>query len=114
MIILKPEIRIPLAGIFLAGIVVSLLLIDKLGILASICFSLACLILFVVFVIMPHNLEQEYTKLKSDHSPLWLYQRIYEEYKNQADVRYAERVKNWLGVAVFLLVLGIILYIISH
>lgn len=114
MIILKPEIRIPLVGVFLAGIVASLLLIDKLGIPTSICFSLACLILFVVFVIMPHNLEQEYTKLKSDHSPLWLYQQIYEKYKNRADVRYAERVKNWLGVAVFLLVLGIILYIISH
>jgi len=114
MIILKPEIKIPLVGIFLAGIVASLLLVDKLGILSSICFSLSCLILFAVFVIMPHNLEQEYTKLKADHSPLRIYQSVYLEYKQKADVRYAQRVKNWLEFAVFLLVLGIVLYIISH
>ena len=114
MIILKPEIRIPLTSVFIIGIVTSLLLRDKLGISTAICFSLACLILFVVFVIMPHNLEQEYTKLKSDHSPLWLYKDTYLDYKNKADIRYAERVKNWLGVAVFLFVLGIVLYLISH
>jgi len=114
MIILKPEIRIPLTGVFLVGIVASLLLINKLGVLASICFSLACLILFVVFVIMPHNLEQEYTKLKSQNSPLWLYKDTYLDYKNKADAQYAERVKNWLGVAVFLLMFGIGLYIIGH
>ena len=114
MIILKPEIRIPLVGLFLIGIVASLLLIDKLGALTSICFSLACLILFVVFVIMPHNLEQEYTKLKSQNSPLWLYKDTYLDYKKKADVQYAEQVRNWLGIAVFLFVLGIVLYLISH
>jgi hypothetical protein len=110
--LIKPELKLPLRAIFFLGIGIPLFFVDKLGILTTICFSLASLVLFCVFVIIPHNLEQEYTKLKAKHAPLRIYQSIYLEKKNEVDVQYAQKVKDWLGVAVFLFVLGIVAYIV--
>jgi hypothetical protein len=109
---IKSEITIPLLAVFFFGIAIPLFFVEKLGILTALCFALASLVLFCVFVIIPNNLQQEYTKLKAEHSLLWIYQRIYDENKNKVDVEYAEKVKNWLGVAVFLLVLGLVLYLV--
>ncbi|HEX9897177.1 MAG TPA: hypothetical protein VGA85_05925 [Dehalococcoidales bacterium] len=110
--LIKSEIKLPLRAVFFIGIAIPLFFIDKLGILTALCFALASLILFCVFVIIPHNLEQEYTKLKAKHSPLRIYQMNYDDDKNKVDVEYAKQVNSWLEVAVFLLVLGIVVYIV--
>jgi hypothetical protein len=111
---LKPEIRLPLVGIFFLGILVPFFYIDKLGIVTSVCFSLASLVLFYVFALMPQKLKEEYAKLKVRFSPLWLYQRLFQQHKDKVDAEYHNEMNSWIGVAVFFLVLGIIAYAVFH
>jgi uncharacterized membrane protein (DUF373 family) len=110
MINLKPEIKLPLSAVLLIGIIVSLLFADKLGIFSAICFSLACLVLFVVIVIMPRQLKEKLINLQNQYHPI--YRSIFLEKKGKLEAVHQRSVNSWFGFAVFLLVLGIILYLV--
>lgn len=112
MINLKPEIRLPLSAVFFIGIVASLLLTDKLGILTAICFALACLILFVVFAIMPRQLKGKIIDLQNEYHPI--YRSIFLEKKGELEAEHQRTVNSWIAFAVVFVVLGIIFYAMNR
>lgn len=112
MINLKPEIRLPLSAVFFIGIVASLLLTDKLGILTAICFALACLILFVVFAIMPRQLKGKIIDLQNEYHPV--YGSIFLEKKGELEAEHQRTVSSWIAFAVVFVVLGIIFYAMNR
>jgi hypothetical protein len=110
--LIKNEIRLPLSGIFFICIGVPFIFKDDLGIFTTICFALASLCLFCVFAIMPHTFKQKLINIENQYHRI--YRSIVQDKKKQAYAEYLRDVKNWIGVAVFLLVLGIIGYAVLN
>jgi hypothetical protein len=110
--VVKPEIRLPLTAIFFLGIGIPFLYVGNLGIFTAILFALASLILFVVFFIMPRQLMGKVNDLQNHYQPI--YRSIFLKKKANLEAEYQSVVNSWIGVAVFLLVLGIIVYAMTH
>ena len=108
----RNELRIPLSVAFLGGIAAPLLYTEALGIFTSICFSLASLCLFFAFAIMPYLLKQKYSDLENQYHPI--HHRVAQKKKAKAFVGYREDVELWIGAAVFLLVIGLIGFAVTH
>lgn len=104
LINLKIEFRLSLSVIYLIGFVSSLLFVDTLKLMTTICFASACLILFVIFAIAPLSHEHTRNAIKNSEPPA--YDSLVRDEIRESDADYQRSVVQWLEAAVALLAIG--------
>ena len=109
---MKPEIRLPLSGVFFLGIGAPFVYRNNLGMFTALCFSIASLILFYVFAIMPIDLKHDRANLENDYNPI--YHRVVQKKIGKIDSAYQDKFQSWVARAVIILVFGIIGLLIIH
>lgn len=104
--LLKAEIRIPISIAFFACIGIPIVFMDELGTFTAICFSLASLVFFIVFAILPYTHRQELDKIRDSYHPI--YRSTAQKKMANAKIEYYGTVKLWLAAGIVLIVIGVI------
>ena len=104
------NIKLPLAGLFLICAIAVLFFKDELGLFTVICFAGAFFCLFIAFVIIPHNAQNEYSILRDRFAHLPAHFRAEKE---RVDKRVRGQIRNWEYAALVLFGIGLIFFVIQ-
>ena len=102
----RAEIRIPISIAFFICIGIPLVFMDELGIFTAICFSLASLIFFITFAILPYVHRQELEEIKDSYHPI--YRSTAQKKVADARVGHHGTVKLWLAAGIVFIVIGVV------
>jgi len=108
---INTQVRISLSVALLAFIAVSLLLADKFGKGAAICFSLGSLCLFIGIAIIPFLSNRNDTRLEREY---YLLSLIIAEKQAEASRVYDSAAKTLIRIGLALLVIGIFVFAIVY